>query len=98
LLSFPVSQAVTCPPLLLLVPWPSPDPDISHEFGHGSTLSDLFLYVKPTSQHSSLNTLMMEAVRISETLVNVHQPTWRYNPEDSHLLYINTVLQQNNVL
>jgi hypothetical protein len=29
--------------------------------------------------------LMMEAGRTSETLVNFYQPTWRYNPEDSHL-------------
>jgi hypothetical protein len=28
---------------------------------------------------------MMEAARISETLVNFYQTTWRYNPEDSHL-------------
>jgi hypothetical protein len=29
--------------------------------------------------------LMMEAARTSETLVNLYQTTWRYNPEDSHL-------------
>jgi hypothetical protein len=29
--------------------------------------------------------LTMEAVKTSETLVNLHQPTRRYNPEDSHL-------------
>jgi hypothetical protein len=29
--------------------------------------------------------LMMEAARISETLVNFYQTTWSYNPEDSHL-------------
>jgi hypothetical protein len=29
---------------------------------------------------------MMEAARTSETLVNFYQTTWRYNPEDSHLL------------
>jgi hypothetical protein len=28
---------------------------------------------------------MMEAARTSETLVNFHQTTWSYNPEDSHL-------------
>jgi hypothetical protein len=27
----------------------------------------------------------MEAARISETLVNFYQTTWRCNPEDSHL-------------
>jgi isopropylmalate/homocitrate/citramalate synthase len=29
--------------------------------------------------------LMMEAAQDSETLVNSHQSTRRYNPEDSHL-------------
>jgi hypothetical protein len=29
--------------------------------------------------------LMMEAVQTSETSVNSHQSTRRYNPEDSHL-------------
>jgi hypothetical protein len=29
---------------------------------------------------------MMEAARTSEMLVNFYQTTWRYNPEDSHLL------------
>jgi hypothetical protein len=28
---------------------------------------------------------MMEAVSTSETLVNIYQTTWCYNPEDSHL-------------
>jgi hypothetical protein len=32
-----------------------------------------------------LITLMMEAARASETLVNFYQTTRRYNPEDSHL-------------
>jgi hypothetical protein len=31
--------------------------------------------------------LMMEAVRTSETLVNVYQSTMRYNPEDCHIKY-----------
>jgi hypothetical protein len=31
--------------------------------------------------------LMMEAARISATLVNFYQTTQRYNPEDNHLLY-----------
>jgi hypothetical protein len=29
--------------------------------------------------------LMMEAVQTSETLVNLYQSTWHYNPDDSHL-------------
>jgi hypothetical protein len=34
---------------------------------------------------SSLIALMMEAVQTSETLVNLYQSTWYYNPQDSHL-------------
>jgi hypothetical protein len=30
-------------------------------------------------------TLMMEAAKTSEMLVNFYQTTWRYNPDDSHL-------------
>jgi hypothetical protein len=33
----------------------------------------------------ALITLMMEAARTSETLVNFYQTTWCYNPEDTHL-------------
>jgi hypothetical protein len=33
----------------------------------------------------SLIALMMEAVQASETVVNLYQSTWCYNPEDSHL-------------
>jgi hypothetical protein len=29
--------------------------------------------------------LMMEAVWVSETLVNLHLSTWSHNSEDSHL-------------
>jgi hypothetical protein len=28
-------------------------------------------------------TLIMEAIRTSETLVNLYQRTWRYNPEEN---------------
>jgi hypothetical protein len=31
--------------------------------------------------------LMMEAAGTSETSVNFYQTTWRYNPEDSHLIF-----------
>lgn len=31
--------------------------------------------------------LMMEATRISETLVNLYETTRGYDPEDSHLLF-----------
>jgi hypothetical protein len=38
-------------------------------------------------------TLMMEAVRTSEMLVNLYQSTWRYNPEDGHLHYLLIVMK-----
>jgi hypothetical protein len=38
--------------------------------------------------YQGLITLMMEAPRTSEMLVNFYQTTQRYNPEDSHLPYI----------
>jgi hypothetical protein len=31
---------------------------------------------------------MIEAAKTSETLVNFYQTTRRYNPEDSHLLFL----------
>jgi hypothetical protein len=34
---------------------------------------------------ASINALMMEAARTSETLVHFYQTTRRYNPEDSYL-------------
>jgi hypothetical protein len=36
--------------------------------------------------HQGDDALMLEAARTSETLANFYQTTWRYNPEDSHLL------------
>jgi hypothetical protein len=33
-------------------------------------------------------TLMIEAARTSETLVNFYQTTQHYNPEDRHLQYV----------
>jgi hypothetical protein len=86
LLSFPTSQAVTCPPpLLLLAPWPWPDPDLPHGFSQGSALTELFLYL--TSPHSLLIALMMEVVWNSEMMVNLYQPTWCYNTEHCHLYW-----------
>jgi hypothetical protein len=35
---------------------------------------------------SEVIALMMEAAKTSGTLVNFHQTTRRYNPEDSHFL------------
>jgi hypothetical protein len=29
--------------------------------------------------------VVMKVVQTSETLINLYQSTWRYNPEDSHL-------------
>jgi hypothetical protein len=40
----------------------------------------------PTS--TRLHTLTMEAARTSKTLANFCQTTRRYNPEDSHLLFL----------
>jgi hypothetical protein len=37
------------------------------------------------NQGEGIIALMMEAARISETLVNFYQTTRRYNSEDSHL-------------
>jgi hypothetical protein len=34
---------------------------------------------------------MMEAVQTSETMVNLYQSTWRYNPEDSHLIHVKRI-------
>jgi hypothetical protein len=36
----------------------------------------------------------MEAVQTFETLVNSYQPTWRYNPENSHLQHKTEILMQ----
>jgi hypothetical protein len=36
-----------------------------------------------TKMAASIITLMMEAARNSETLVNFYQTIWRYNPEEA---------------
>jgi hypothetical protein len=41
---------------------------------------------------------MLETVQTSETSVNSYQSTWRYNPEDSHLLYKYFSSKQTEVL
>jgi hypothetical protein len=41
---------------------------------------------------STIRALMMKAVSISETSVNIYQATWRNIPEDSHLHIRRTVL------
>jgi hypothetical protein len=51
-----------------------------------SALADWFLQLK-LHMRGLLITLMMEAARTSETLVNFYQTTWCYNPEDSHLRF-----------
>jgi hypothetical protein len=38
--------------------------------------------------------MMMEALSTSETLVNLCQFTWQYNPEDSHLHKIYSVISK----
>jgi hypothetical protein len=51
-----------------------------------SILSSLLLYIfTHFLVHGLLITLMMEAARTSETLVNFYQTTQRYNSEDSRL-------------
>jgi hypothetical protein len=87
---FPPGQAVVCP-LLLLAPWPSPDPDL-FPMGAATVLPQLTcsFISNQLLAHSLLIALMREAVRTSETLVNLYQSTCCHNPEDSHLLtYLN---------
>jgi hypothetical protein len=38
-----------------------------------------------SAKMAAIISLMMEAAKTSETLVNFYQTTRRYNPEDSHL-------------
>jgi hypothetical protein len=45
----------------------------------------VFWLVAPCSLVEVYHALMMQAASTSETVVNVYQTTWRYNPEDSHL-------------
>jgi hypothetical protein len=40
----------------------------------------------PSINRAMAIALMMEAARTSETLVYFYQTTWRYNPEDSHVI------------
>jgi hypothetical protein len=84
-LSPPSGQAVVCPPLLL-APRPSPDPDPIPTglvkvlpWLTGSYISNQF------HVHGLLFTLLTEAAKTSEMLVNFYQTTQHYNPEDSHL-------------
>jgi hypothetical protein len=55
-----------------------------------STMMAVFWVVAPCSLVEVYQrfriALMMEAVMTSETMVSFYQTTWRYNPEDSHLL------------
>jgi hypothetical protein len=37
---------------------------------------------------------MVEAVQTSETMVNLYQSTWRYNPEDSHFQQVMLSLKE----
>jgi hypothetical protein len=41
----------------------------------------------PSSIHASVIALMMEAVRTSETMINLYQPTWRYKPEEAIFIH-----------
>jgi hypothetical protein len=52
---------------------------------HWSIVGFEVLTAVSTKMAVSIITLMMEAARTSETLVNFCQTTQLYNPEDSHL-------------
>jgi hypothetical protein len=60
-----------------------------------STEMAVFWFVAPCSL-----SLMMEAARTSETLVNFYQTTRPYNPEDSHFPNIqdHTILNTENLM
>jgi hypothetical protein len=47
------------------------------------SLVEVYRFRGPCCLH--LIALMMKAASTSETLVNIYQTTWCYNPEDSHL-------------
>jgi hypothetical protein len=53
-----------------------------------NTKMAVFWFVAPCSLAI---TLLMEAARTSETSVNFYQTTRRYNPEDSHLRFHQSV-------
>jgi hypothetical protein len=83
---FSHSQAVVRP-FLLLVLWPSSDPDLlptgPAEFEPWLTLSSIsnrFL------ARGLLIALMMEALKTIETLVNSYDSTWRYKAEENNVL------------
>jgi hypothetical protein len=49
------------------------------------SLKDTNILEKLTASIMRVITLKMEAVSLSETLVNMYWTIWCYNPEDSHL-------------
>jgi hypothetical protein len=72
---------------------------INMKFGVGfevltavSTKMAVFWIVAPCSLVEVRFALMMGAARTSETLVNFYQTTRRYNPEDSHLHGLYTLM------
>jgi hypothetical protein len=67
------------PPLVLLAPWPSPDPDLfPYWFSRGSALSYFPLISNRFLARGLVIALMMEAVGISETPVNLYQSIVSY--------------------
>jgi hypothetical protein len=66
--------------------WYRPDDGGSKDLWNVGKLLPDYTALQPRREPSSGDiALMMEAERTSETLVNIYQTTWRYNPEDSHL-------------
>jgi hypothetical protein len=59
---------------LIVIPFP-------HWSGQDSTSNDRFLYFQLIFRQGVFTTLMMEAVRTSETSVYIHESTQRYIPE-----------------
>jgi hypothetical protein len=49
------------------------------------TILNYLTFTAMKTSNVVITALMMEAVQTSETSVNSHQSTQRYNPEDSHL-------------
>jgi hypothetical protein len=60
--------------------WFLHDSNVCHSF----ILPIFYVVLNPNLYYNGIITQMMKAARTSETLVNLYQTTWYYNPEDSH--------------
>jgi hypothetical protein len=72
-----------------ICPWPVPSLSSLTTTGH---LDNRHLYKPRSFRRSDYSSLMMEAVRTSETSADNHS-TWQYNPEDSSEHQYNVWLQ-----